>query len=99
MKTIRHGDVLLKEASGVKSRGDIVNKHTLALGEVTGHSHVLTGAVIPFDINEKKYIEALEALTLTHEEHSTLQIPEGTYEIIIEREYDPFKNELRRVVD
>lgn len=96
---IRHGDVLLKKVEGVESKGEVQGEYCLAEGEATGHHHMVRGNVIPFSIGDTPYIKALSTLDLTHEEHSALQIPEGTYEIIIEREFDPFREEMKRVVD
>lgn len=96
---IRHGDVLLKKVEGVESTGEVLSEYCLAEGEATGHHHMVRGNVIPFSIGDADYIKALSTLDLTHEEHSALQIPVGTYEIIIEREYDPFREEMKRVVD
>lgn len=99
MKLIRHGDILLREVADIETNEKPVKKHCLAEGEVTGHMHMLHGSVIPFRYEDKDYIKAITSLKLRHQEHNEVEVPVGTYEIVFEREYDPFKNELRKVVD
>jgi len=99
MNILRHGDVLLKEVKGIKATGKKIKEHVLAEGEVTGHNHKAYGEMIPFKFKEKDYIKAITPLRLLHQEHNEIEIPVGTYEIVFEREYDPFKEEFKKVVD
>ena len=101
----RHGDVDIIEAempdgAVLKTRGQ---KLTIAYGEATGHHHTLYGttpdAIIEYGYNEQRYLKIIEAVSLKHQEHNTLTILPGVYEISIEREYDYFENELTKVVD
>lgn len=50
-------------------------------------------------INGKRFIKLDTEWLLRHQEHKELRIPPATYEIIIEREYDPFEEVLKKVVD
>lgn len=107
MKTniIRHGDVSLHVSQDEK--GEII-KHegsfTLALGEVTGHSHVISTPKIE-DMEVKRLSDGSILLTLkskgtlTHQEHKTLEVPAGTYKIAREREYNYFEKSVQRVQD
>jgi len=104
MKTIRQGDVLLKGIeklpSGETTRCEVL---TLAYGEATGHSHTLYPAVEGGIVNEvivngKCFIQVETDFFLRHQEHRELRIPPGVYEIIIEREYDPFDEAMKRVI-
>ena len=88
---------------------------TIALGEATGHHHTLyaqqgmlaTDAprsetapyVEEFFDDKKRFIKIDTAWVLRHQEHDHLEIPAGTYEIITEREYDPFEEEMKKVID
>ena len=100
----RHGDVSfhpIKEATG-----KVINHNgsfTLALGEATGHHHLITVPRIEdMEIRETAagYILVLKSEgTLTHEEHGTLTVAPGTYRIGKEREYDWFSLATRRVID
>lgn len=47
--------------------------------------------------NGRRYLVLSEAVDLTHQEHATLTLPEGTYEVVIQREYTP--SGVRMVAD
>ncbi len=86
----RHGDVIIinseipKDATRVKNR-------PLALGEITGHSHRVTKG--EFELYEKEgvvYMRVVsETADLVHEEHDTIKLPQGEYEVHRQREYEP----------
>lgn len=72
----------------------------LAHGEVTGHAHVLLDSpdVEVVDIEGVSYADIKNAMaTLVHDEHATIELPAGKYEIVRQREYTPTK--IRRVAD
>ena len=85
----------------------------LAYGEVTGHAHEVVIAAPPptrrrtrDDIPAQQLFEEADGTrllvvqgpaVLRHEEHSPLNIPAGTYEVIQQREYTP--QGLRNVAD
>lgn len=104
---IRQGDVLLVPVDKLPV-GQIV-KHselTLAYGEATGHHHTLyqnaddiRSVVEEVIINGKRFIQLDTEWLLRHQEHKEIRVPPSTYEIIIEREYDPFEQMLKKVVD
>jgi hypothetical protein len=98
MKIYRQGDVLLVESKlpegskKVKRAGDVI----LAYGEVTGHAHRLAeGTVTEHQAAGRRFITTKGA-NLTHEEHSTITLPRGTYEVIQQVEY---QKEFKPVVD
>lgn len=108
MSLIRHGDVLLVPVNAVpdgttavrRKRGRLV----LAEGEVTGHAHVIEAEDVRLVTREEAeelrmwlLVETAEPVDLTHEEHATLAIPPGAYEVRIKREYSP--EEIRNVAD
>lgn len=67
-------------------------KHlTLAEGEVTGHAHRITdGEAELYEHEGILYLRVKsESASLTHEEHKTIELPKGDYEINIQREYSP----------
>lgn len=73
----------------------------LAAGEATGHHHRIqtrgpreyrgpTAVGTPNALRGKRYLSVgKKGAELTHEEHDTIKIPEGTYEIVQQREYEP----------
>lgn len=106
MQTIyRHGDILLKRIETLP-KGDEVKtngQYILAYGEVTGHKHVMTvdkpEHLKVLDKDGGIFIELTEPATVTHEEHNTITVQPGYFEIIHEREYDSFLESARRVID
>ena len=99
----RHGDLLIRAVpeipSGLTKQADTI----LALGEATGHHHRLVNgqATVYADSNGKKYFEVAEeeGCELVHEEHKPIEIPKGNYEVVIEKEYEPFTEAIRTVAD
>tara|TARA_B100000029_G_C16917548_1_gene720096 strand:- start:71 stop:373 length:303 start_codon:yes stop_codon:yes gene_type:complete len=93
MKLFRHGDLLIREVLEIPVSAVFVAGNVIAQGEKTGHHHVLNGFSQIFQMkDETKYFEAKEDLTLTHQEHNTIQIPVGKYIIEHEREYNALAN-------
>jgi len=86
----RHGDVIIKQVNSIPEDATKKQGLTLALGEVTGHSHRIenlkAGAL--FEYQEKTYLDIHhEIATLVHKEHKALELPRGQYEVIIQRQY------------
>jgi hypothetical protein len=87
---IRQGDVLLREIDTTpKNKRIAKDKYTLALGEITGHHHDILGDVEIFRNNQSQILVNVgpKGALLTHQEHAHLQIPEGMYEVVIQREF------------
>jgi len=101
----RQGDVLLKTTR--KSLADakpVARDHgrvVLASGEVTGHAHAIddTLAELFEDKDGTLYlrVEANPGVTLRHEEHATITLMPGIYQVVHQREYHP--KAIRRVID
>ena len=99
----RQGDVLLVSikkfpVGGRKVRASMV----LAYGEVTGHSHKVAVAspsdAKVFDCGGGCYLQvSAEGVSLQHEEHGTVVVPPGRYQVRIQQEYSP--EEIRNVAD
>lgn len=95
----RQGDVALSPVQSIPAtaRSKRATRVVLALGEVTGHAHVLSAPALEelFDRPrnaelERRFVRVLaEGGVLTHEEHGTIAIPPGDYEVIRQREYAP----------
>lgn len=101
--TYRQGDVALRTVSKIPAcpPAKRSTRVVLALGEVTGHAHVLSAPEIEElhdpDL-ERRFLRVLgEGGLLTHEEHGTITIPPGDYEVVRQREYSP--EATRMVVD
>ena len=99
----RHGDVFIfkmnrkKNMTNVKKQKEV----TLALGEVTGHSHKLISDqnILICDDNQDSKLFQLESNgILCHEEHNAIILPPGQYISIIQMEYDPIEYR-KKVID
>ncbi len=89
MKPIRQGDVILLPVQ--QAQGQKLPHLTLAEGEVTGHKHQISqGKAEVFEENGTFYLRVLsQTALLTHEEHKAIQVPQGSWMIRIQREYEP----------
>jgi hypothetical protein len=87
---IRQGDVLIIP-SDTSATGTKLPHLTLAEGEVTGHRHrISNGEAELFERDGVLYLKVLSPTAiLTHEEHAAVTIPQGDWEIRIQREYSP----------
>ena len=91
---IRQGDVLLIPSRN--ETGERLDHLTLALGEVTGHSHrILDGNATLINKSGTLYLSVeSNSATLVHEEHKPISLEEGIYEVVRQREYNPIDNHL-----
>ena len=104
---VRQGDVALVRVAEIPSGAKALAPQarvTLALGEVTGHAHVLVAApgttITPFrveDAVDAAFVEIMTEAFLEHEEHNPHTLPAGTYRIVRQREYSP--EAIRNVAD
>ena len=72
----------------------------LAEGEVTGHSHrfALPAEADVFRAGGDLYVDVLvDGAEVIHQEHGTIRLPRGAYQVRIQREYTP--KGIRQVVD
>lgn len=102
---LQQGDVLLKpiniaipkEAKRIKDQRGLV----LSEGEVTGHCHAIkdTSDAELIQLGEKMLLQVNNPVDLTHQEHKTINVPPGLYEIGIVKEWDWAQEMTRNVVD
>jgi hypothetical protein len=95
-KMWRQGDVMVRQVDSIPSNtAPIARDHgriVLAYGEVTGHAHAIVDEAVEFvrtaDTNQRFLrIMSASGAALRHEEHATITLPPGTYEVIQQREY------------
>lgn len=97
-KLYRQGDVLIRRVSTIpntaktpvpKDGGRVI----LAYGEVTGHAHAVIGPVefLATDLAEmnRRFLKVEKEAQVVHEEHDTITLPPGLYEVRRQREYAP----------
>lgn len=89
MQPIRQGDVILLSVQQVE--GQKLPHLILAEGEVTGHKHrVSEGEAQLYEKDGTLSLRVISSTALlTHEEHKTISIPQGTWMVRIQREYEP----------
>ena len=90
----RQGDVLLLAVEEVPEHWDPVpirvqESVLLAMGEATGHSHRLVGSRLEAcEVEKDTYVRVGRAgAALRHEEHREIEVVEGIYRVIRQREY------------
>jgi hypothetical protein len=100
-KIYRQGDVLVIPCDSIPTGLKKTNKVCCALGEVTGHHHTIHAGATGYASDVDALVEYVEvtgpSADLTHQEHSTIEIPTGTYKVVKQVEYTPA--ELRNVRD
>lgn len=104
-RTYRQGDILLiqrdvaPEGFEVTEKGRIV----VAEGEVTGHEHAVENAeLLTRADTELRFLQIMETSGLKHDEHATIDLDPGVYEIRHQNEFEPGPFEApqtRRVAD
>lgn len=104
----RQGDVLVVPLAREEMPQDLVaaprdrhNRMVLALGEATGHAHVVTGERVallcPPDDPDRLYLLIEGYGRLGHEEHGPIALSAGAYRVVRQREY--FPGAIRPVAD
>jgi hypothetical protein len=91
----RHGDVLISRVPSLPRQPRPLAGVTLALGEVTGHSHRIAepGAARMWEAGGSRFLEVTaQSATLVHEEHRAMSLPQGLYRVWMQREYAPDEN-------
>lgn len=95
----QQGDVILIKVSEIK--GKKLNHLILAEGELTGHNHCITkGEAELYEHEGTLFLRIVsDTAELTHQEHKTIVLPKGDFEIKKVREYDHFFEETKQVRD
>jgi len=93
-KLIRQGDVLLEpvffDIENYEEIPPTGERVILAYGESTGHSHsVYAKDAIMVKIGDKTFLIIKKQTNLEHQEHASIFLPAGNYEVTIQREYSP----------
>ncbi len=98
----RQGDVLVNKvdeipagAKKVEWKGRVV----LAEGEATGHAHTVTvDGVTEYKTDDnRRFLQIEKTKRLNHQEHDTLVLKPGTYEIT--QQVEVWMDEVRQVMD
>ena len=100
-KMARQGDVLIRAAKDVPTgttEAQENGRSILAHGEVTGHAHALITDELIVNAGDKgRFVSLVKETELHHEEHGTVKLGPGKFEIRRQEEYSPL--EIRQVAD
>ena len=91
----RQGDVLIERVEKIPASAKTTPRDNgrviLAYGEVTGHAHQIAdpdavGAALSV-AESATFLRLAKKAQLVHEEHGTIDLPAGSYEITYQREF------------
>jgi hypothetical protein len=92
---LRQGDVLLRPVNRLPIHAqpapDQRTARVLSTGR-NGHAHVLSNGQVftaVHDEGTRTFVQIEEPATLTHDEHGPIEVPAGTYEVVLQREFVP----------
>ena len=102
----QQGDVLLFKEDSLPKKVKKVDpengQFVLAVGEATGHAHVidaLNSCEVFKDDAGTVWLSVLSPTTIRHQEHKAVTLPKGKFRVGLVRESDPFDKEIRSVRD
>ena len=100
----QQGDVLIETAEIPKSAKKVQPKNgklILAEGEATGHTHAIanTEKAELFEQDGRLWLGVKKSVEVKHEEHHSITLPPGDFEVRKVQEYDHFFEESKDVVD
>ncbi len=96
----RNGDLRFKPVSTIPSGLTKSTDNVVAYGEATNHAHRLVGAATVYQgEGDKTYFEVNGECEIQHEDHKPYPLPVGKFEIVNEREYEPFTEAIKKVQD
>lgn len=103
MKIYRQGDILFKQVKKIPEDGKVRASGHILEGEATGHIHRVAEPQLAewevLDCGTRLFmsVSAEGGVSIVHEDHDTLVLPAGNYEIVRQREYSP--EAIRNVMD
>lgn len=106
MLQFRQGDVLLISVNEIPKSAVATQNKVVAIGEST-HHHVVTDDVEVMDDNGNLYLAVAKSGRLEHltigtqqkAEHNPIVLDKGKYQVVLQREYDPYEDLIRQVLD
>jgi hypothetical protein len=101
----RQGDVLIIPVKSIPAELEPIDREDgrviLAHGEVTGHAHAIKAEGVALFSDPKLMAIFMtvsgDAVALEHEEHDTIILQPGNYQVVRQREYSP--EAIRNVAD
>jgi hypothetical protein len=100
---IVQGDVFFTKAKAIPKNAKPMDRkvrgYVIAEGEATGHAHVIEDEALIYEKDGTMYVHVSKQVEVRHEEHRPITLTPGLWKVGIVREYDPFWEEARRVMD
>lgn len=106
MKQFRQGDVLIRQINNIPT--GVKKSKTAVVAEGEGHhEHKAIGDLEVLELNDKFYLAVNTDGKLVHvhtgtetlAEHLPIELEQGFYEIIHQRQYNPYEKAIQRVRD
>ena len=102
----RQGDVLIRQISEIPQNAGETKNSVIAVGE-GHHEHKVIGEVSVFRNEESLYLKVNTIGQLVHvktgtteqADHLPIALPAGNYEVIHQRQYDPYENTINNIID
>lgn len=103
---LRQGDILLKKIDRIPAYAKLTKNKVIAEGE-GHHSHIVDEETEVFVSDESMYLVVNKAGRLEHvvngtrtfAEHLPIDLPAGNYEVVRQKEFDPYEKIIRQVQD
>lgn len=102
------GDVALRPAA-LPEKAQKISKRPLALGEVSGHAHVVDGDFDLFEVDGQTFVSVgNDGASLLHikieskskaDHEPIILAPNTVYEVILQNEFNPEAGAFERVLD
>lgn len=101
MEYYQQGDVLLKVVKSIPEKVEVVKSKIVAEGEVTGHMHRIidNDSTVYVTKEGNIFVDVAKEAIITHDEHNTISLPTGKYQVGIVREFDPLEKTINEVRD
>jgi hypothetical protein len=99
-KQFRHGELLLQQVEIIPEE-TVAKKSDVVANGKSGHAHRLIGGQILETSDGNAYLDIThEGAVIDHAEHGQISLQPGEkYEVIRQREYDPYEQAARAVED
>ena len=102
----RQGDVLIRQIDEIPENAEETDNKVIAVGEGY-HEHKVIGEVSVFSAEKSLYLSVNTVGQLVHvktgttlqADHLPIVLPAGNYEVIHQRQYNPYENTINNILD
>lgn len=89
----RQGDIYFTrvEEGTIPEEAEVIKDGIIARGESTGHTHMISNAsqAVLMMVAGIAYIKAMQDCQIVHQEHGTIDLPAGEWQITYQKQYTP----------